>query len=77
MAEIINLRTARKQAARAADRQTGAENAARHGRSLGEKTRERAEAERAVTHLDGHRRETAGETDEESDDGPDQAARPK
>lgn len=58
MAEIINLRTARKQAARAADRQKGAQNAALHGRSLAEKTREAEEAKKAARHLDGHRLDT-------------------
>lgn len=57
MAEIINLRTARKQAARAADRRKGDENAARHGRTLGEKAREASEAAKGQRHLDGHRRD--------------------
>lgn len=57
MAEIINLRTARKQAGRAAERQTGAQNAALHGRSLSERAREDADAAKAIRHLDGHRRE--------------------
>jgi hypothetical protein len=57
MAEIVNLRTARKQAARKAARDKGDENAARHGRSKAEKALEAARAEKAKRDLDGHARE--------------------
>ena len=57
MAEIVNLRTRRKQAARDAARQAGTEAAARHGLTRAERTRQQAEAEAAARHLDGHRRE--------------------
>ena len=58
MAEIVNLRRARKQARRAADRQEADENAARHGLTRGERRRQEAERVREITHLDHHRRET-------------------
>jgi hypothetical protein len=57
MAEIVNLRTRRKQAARDAGRQAGTESAARHGLTRAERARQAAEAEGAARHLDGHRRE--------------------
>lgn len=57
MAEIVNLRMARK----ARDRQAAAKAAeasrAQHGRSKQEKALSRAEAERAARMLDGARRE--------------------
>lgn len=55
MAEVVNLRTRRKQAARDAGRQVGAENAARHGLTRAERARQLAEAEAAARRLDGHR----------------------
>jgi hypothetical protein len=57
MAEIVNLRMARKQKARAGREKDAAENRALHGRSKSERLRERKSAERAETILDGHRRE--------------------
>lgn len=57
MAEVINLRQARKRAAHAAARRHGAENAARSGRSAADKARHAAAVERARTILDAHRRE--------------------
>jgi hypothetical protein len=57
MAEIVNLRTRRKQAARDAARQSGAESAARHGRTAAERARQQAEAEKAARDLDGHLRD--------------------
>lgn len=56
MAEIINLRQARKAAARKADRAAGDANAARFGRSKAEKALEQARAEQSDRHLDGHLR---------------------
>lgn len=57
MSEIVNLRTARKRAARAADRATADENAARHGTTRAERRKAAAEAEKAEHHLDGHKRD--------------------
>lgn len=57
MAEIINLRTARKARARAAHEQQAAENRARFGRTKAEKLRDRIAAERADRAQDGARLE--------------------
>ena len=56
--EIVNLRQARKRAAREAARREADANAARHGLSKGERRRQEAERAKASAHLDGHRRET-------------------
>lgn len=58
MAEIINLRTAKKQAARKAARTTGDENAAKFGLTKAERDRQKAQAEKSARDLDGHRRDT-------------------
>lgn len=68
MAEVINLRQKRKEAARAASKAKGDANAAKFGRSKVEKEREALEAARAKALLDGAlldgaRRETDPETD--------------
>jgi hypothetical protein len=57
MAEIINLRQKRKEAARAAARQQADANAARFGRTKGRKSAEQAEKARSDALLDGARRE--------------------
>lgn len=57
MAEVINLRTARKARARAAARAAADENAARFGRTKALKALEQARAEKARAGLDAHRRE--------------------
>jgi hypothetical protein len=57
MAEIINLRTAKKQAARKAARARGDENAAKFGRTKAERDLQAAEAAKSSRDLDGHRRE--------------------
>lgn len=57
MTRVINLRTVRKQAARDEARSEAAGRAARHGEGKAARTRREAEAEKAATHLDGHRRE--------------------
>jgi len=57
MAEVINLRSRRKAADRAADRQTADQNAAHHGRTKAEKALEAARAEKAARDLDQHRRD--------------------
>ncbi|HEX7873862.1 MAG TPA: DUF4169 family protein [Sphingobium sp.] len=61
MAEIINLRLARKAHKRAADARQADTNRAKFGRTKGEKERDRIEAERQARLIDGAKRE--GETD--------------
>jgi hypothetical protein len=58
MAEVVNLRTAKKQAARKAARSTADANAAKHGRTKAERMLEEARAEKSARALDGHQRET-------------------
>ena len=58
MAEIVNLRTKRKEAARKAARAQGDTNAAKFGRSKAERDLERAQAEKAARDLDAHKRDT-------------------
>ncbi len=53
----VNLRQARKRAARAAEKRTAEANALRHGLSKAAKAQAKAEGDRARAHLDGHRRE--------------------
>lgn len=67
MVKIINLRTRRKQAARAAARKAGDANAARHGITIA--TRKQATAEEALNQrrLDGHLRDTPPEKPEPQD----------
>lgn len=57
MAEIVNLRMARKRKQRADALSVAEENRSLHGRSNAEKRATRAEREAAVRHLDGHRRD--------------------
>jgi hypothetical protein len=61
MAEVVNLRTIRKQRTRAAERTDAAEHAAQHGQGKAERQRREAEAARAGAHLDGHLRESRQE----------------
>ena len=61
MAEIINLRTAKKQAARAAARKSGDANAAKFGRTKAERSVTKARADKAARDLEAHRRESDGE----------------
>ncbi len=56
MAEIVNLRSVKKQAARKAARAAGDENAAKFGRTKAERELDRARAEKSARDLDGHRR---------------------
>ncbi|MGL4237644.1 DUF4169 family protein [Tabrizicola sp.] len=58
MAEIVNLRQAKKQAARKAARVNADVNAAKFGRTKAERELEKAQAEKVKRDLDGHRRET-------------------
>ncbi|MDP3339971.1 DUF4169 family protein [Frigidibacter sp.] len=55
MSEIINLRQARKQRARAEDRNEATARAAKFGRSKAEKALEEARAGKARAALDGHK----------------------
>lgn len=69
MAEIVNLRRARKTRARAEDKAKADANAARHGRSKAEKRISETETARAVRHLDGVKRDrdAAGNADRIAD----------
>jgi len=58
MAEVVNLRSAKKQAARKTARAAADANAAKHGRSKAERAIEKARADKVARDLDGHRRET-------------------
>ena len=58
MAEIVNLRKARKNKARAAKRGKADANAAKFGRGKAEKRLGEAAAEKAERDLSGHKRET-------------------
>lgn len=57
MAEIINLRQAKKIRARAEKRAAADENAARSGRSKALKALEKARADKERAALDGHKRD--------------------
>jgi hypothetical protein len=57
MAEIVNLRQARKQKARADKARAAEGNRAAFGRSKDEREKQRRLAEQTKRHLDGHRRE--------------------
>ncbi|MFN3723605.1 MAG: DUF4169 family protein [Paracoccaceae bacterium] len=56
MAEIVNLRLLKKQAARKAARARGDENAAKFGLTRVERDRQKAETEKAARDLSGHKR---------------------
>lgn len=58
MGEVVNLRQAKKQAARKAARSVADANAAKHGRTKTERDLEKARADKAARALDGHKRET-------------------
>ncbi len=62
MAEIVNLRIARKARDRAKAEQEAAENRAKFGRTKAVKQKERADAEREARGLEGARREIDPET---------------
>lgn len=57
MAEIVNLRLARKARARNQTAQVAAENRARFGRTKGEKACDAADAARSARAVEGARRE--------------------
>ncbi|NTT86398.1 DUF4169 family protein [Tabrizicola fusiformis] len=58
MAEVINLRSVKKQAARKAARAKGDENAVKFGRSKAERELQQAQVAKAARDLDGKKRET-------------------
>lgn len=62
MAEIINLRLARKQKARDAKERSAAENRALHGRPKAERDLDKARSAKAQALLAGHKRDL-GETE--------------
>lgn len=57
MGEVVNLNKARKARDKAAAKDQARENRTRFGRSKGQKTLERLEADKAERSLDGARRE--------------------
>lgn len=57
MADVINLRLARKARSRSKATQQAAENRALHGQTGAERRLRQAEDERKVRELDAHRRE--------------------
>jgi hypothetical protein len=57
MAEVVNLRAARKAKARQTARAIADENAAKFGRPKAARKIETARAEKATRDLDGHKRE--------------------
>lgn len=65
MAEIVNLRRARKAKARAEAETTAAENRARFGRPAAERKLEAARDELAGKRHAGHRLEKPGKTDDD------------
>lgn len=58
MADIINLRLARKQKARLDRDRQAAQNRALHGRPKIERDRQRAETAKLHDHVEAHRRES-------------------
>ena len=60
MADIINLRTARKQAERRTDEKRAQANRLAHGVPRRERKHEEARREQAQRQLDGHRRDEPG-----------------
>ncbi|TIS99859.1 DUF4169 family protein [Mesorhizobium sp.] len=63
MADIVNLRQARKQKARADKERLAEQNRTLHGRSKADRERERLIADKAEKFVAGHRRETSGDPD--------------
>ena len=57
MSEIVNLRQARKRAARAVREDVAAANRAKHGQTKAEKASNRADAQKLNSALDGAKRE--------------------
>ena len=57
MAEIVNLRAARKRKAREAAERDAEANRVLFGRSKSQKQRDRMEKDKALAFVDGHRRD--------------------
>ncbi|WP_457152853.1 DUF4169 family protein [Mesorhizobium sp. P5_C1] len=66
MADIVNLRQARKQKARDEKLHVAEQNRALHGRSKAEKERDRMIADKSDKFVAGHRREPFGDKDNQS-----------
>lgn len=79
MAEIVNLRRARKARARADKEAQAAENRLRFGASASERRTNAGERQKAERHLDGHRRDgaPAPRVDGQSGGGPSENGRPE
>ncbi|MBN9220809.1 MAG: DUF4169 family protein [Mesorhizobium sp.] len=60
MADIVNLRQARKQRARDEKAREAEQNRALHGRSKADKQRDRLIADKAEKFVDGHRLDSSG-----------------
>jgi len=65
MAEIVNLRQARKRKARDEKARVAEQNRALHGRSRAEKQRDSLVADKAEKFVAGHRREPSGSENEQ------------
>jgi hypothetical protein len=70
MTKVINLRTRRKQAARAAQRAQADANALRHGETKALRNLREARADKARSDLDGHQRDTATDAPKDPAPGP-------
>ena len=64
MAEVVNLRQARKQKARADKSRLAEQNRALHGRSKAERERDVKAAQKAESFIEGHRRAPAADADD-------------
>ncbi|QKC83124.1 DUF4169 family protein [Mesorhizobium sp. NZP2077] len=64
MADIVNLRQARKQKARDEKLRVAEQNRALHGRSKAEKHRDRLIADKAETFVAGHRLDPSGKDEQ-------------
>lgn len=62
MAELVNLRMARKRKARAEAEKQAESNRLAHGRTKAEKLQSKAEKAMQDRHLEGHKREQAAPT---------------
>jgi hypothetical protein len=60
MAEIVNLRLARKRKALHEKERAAEANRALHGRTKAERQRDKTKAEQQARHLDGHLRDPGG-----------------
>ena len=65
MGDVVNLRQARKQKERAAKEQQAERNRAVHGRPKAERERDDKLAQKAERFIEGHRRDSAPDTDDE------------